>query len=76
MLNSKTSFQANARLTKHSGNKAKWELRCEDCQEPRSSIQCWRNVMLLKMLIKVTMIVMQQTGELVHLNLNPEMANS
>lgn len=60
------------KYTKYTGNKAERELRGEESEEPRCGVQAGADLVLLQVSVQVTVIVMQQTGQLVHLDLQRE----
>lgn len=55
--------------TKNPWHKAKWELWGEECEEPRCCVKAWADLVILQVIVQLTVVVMQQSGELVHLNL-------
>lgn len=55
--------------TKNTRHKAKWELRGEECEEPRCCVKAWADLVILEVIVQLTVVVVEQSGELVHLNL-------
>lgn len=60
------------KYTKYTGNKAERELRGEESKEPGRGVQAGTDLLLLQVSVQVTMVVVQKSGQLVHLNLQPE----
>lgn len=58
--------------TKYTGNKTKRELRGEESEEPGCGVQAGADLVLLQVSVQVTVIVVQQSGQLVHLDLQRE----
>lgn len=56
--------------TKDAGHKAEGELRGKEREEPRRGVEARADLVLLKVVVQLTVIVVQQPGELVHLNLH------
>lgn len=56
--------------TKNARHKAEGELRGEEREEPRRCVEARADLVLLEVIVQVPVVVMQQPGELVHLNLN------
>lgn len=56
--------------TKDAGHKAEGELRGKEREEPRCGVEARADLVLLKVVVQLTVIVVQQPGELVHLNLH------
>lgn len=55
--------------TKDAGHKVEGELRGEEREEPRRRVEAGADLVLLKVVVQVTVVVVQQPGQLVHLNL-------
>lgn len=60
------------KYTKYTGNKAKLELRGEESEKPGRGVQAGTDLVLLQVSVQVTVIVVQQSGQLVHLDLQRE----
>jgi len=60
-------------LTKDSSHKAQWELWSEQCEEPGSRVQRGGDVVGLEMLVQLAVVVVQQTRQLIQLNLGRQM---
>lgn len=60
------------KFTKYTGNKAERELRGEKSKKPGRGVQAGTDLLFLQVSVQVTMIVVKQSGQLVHLNLQPE----
>lgn len=56
--------------TKDAGDEAEGKLRGEEREEPRRSIQAGADLVLLQVRIQAAVVVVQQSGQLVHLNLH------
>lgn len=55
--------------TKDAGHKAERELRGEESEEPRRGVEARADLVLLEVIVQLAVVVVQQPGELVHLNL-------
>lgn len=56
-------------FTKDAGHEAKGELWGEEGEEPRRGVEARPDLVLLQVIVKFPVVVVQQPGELVHLNL-------
>lgn len=60
------------KYTKYTGDKAKLELRGEESEKPGCGVQAGTDLVLLQVSVQVTVIIVQQSGQLVHLDLHTE----
>ncbi len=56
-------------FTKHSSHKSKREVWRKGSEEPGSGVETRADLVLLQMSVQLPVIVMQQTRQLIHLNL-------
>lgn len=56
-------------FTEHSRHESKWEMWGKGSEEPRSGVQTGADLVLLQMSVQLSVIVVQQTRQLIHLNL-------
>ena len=57
--------KAECVLTENPGHKAEGELRGEEREEPRRGIQRGRDIVLLKVVVQIFVVVVDQTHQLV-----------
>lgn len=62
--------------TEDAGHKVEGELRGEQREEPRRRVEAGADLVLLKVVVQVTVVVVQQPGQLVHLNLRRQREES
>lgn len=55
--------------TKYPGHKSKRELRCEEREEPGSGVERGADFIGLQVVVEFSMEIMEQSGQLIHLNL-------
>lgn len=59
----------DTRYTKDAGHEAEGELRGEEREEPGRRVEARADLVLLEVVVQLAVVVVQQPGELVHLNL-------
>lgn len=57
------------RYTEDAGHEAEGELRGEEREEPGRRVEARADLVLLEVVVQLAVVVVQQPGELVHLNL-------
>lgn len=62
-------FTGDRIYTEDAGHKVERELRGEEREEPGRRVEAGADLVLLEVVVQVTVVVVQQPGELVHLNL-------
>ena len=65
-----THGKEQVHLTEHSGHKAQGELGGEEGEEPGGGVQRWGNLVLLKVVVEILVVVMDQTHQLVQPHLS------
>lgn len=55
--------------TENTWHKAEWELWGKEREEPRGCVKAWADLVILEVIVQLAVIVVEQSGELVHLNL-------
>lgn len=56
-------------ITEDTGDEAQGEVRGEDGEEPGRGVQAGADLLLLQVVVQVPVVVVQQPGQLVHLDL-------
>ena len=64
-----TNTQTHNRHTEDACDKAEGELGGEECEEPGGGVETGADLMVLQVAIELPVVVVQQSGQLVHLDL-------
>lgn len=69
---SKTSWLYWGDLTKHTGHEAEGEVWGEQSEEPGGGVQAGPDLLLLQVAVQISVVVVKQPRQLVHLNLTDQ----